>query len=80
MLKYLTQYTYISRNLEAKYTSLFQMQMFEFFHFLNYQNLWLFKPCTIHFPKPHFHQLRKFDHQTWPKIYPNIAFQILHGL
>jgi hypothetical protein len=36
MLKHLTKYTYISRNLEAKYTSLFQMQMLEFFHVLNY--------------------------------------------
>jgi len=80
MLKHLTKYIYISKNLQAKYTSLFQMQMLEFFHVLNDQNPRLSKPSTIHFPKLHFHQLRKFDHQTWPKLYPNIAFQILHGL
>jgi hypothetical protein len=45
----------------------------------NYRNPKPFKPYTIHFPKPHFHPPRKIDHQTWPKILPNIAFQT-HGI
>lgn len=54
--------------------------MLEFFDVLNGQNPRFSKPYTIHFPKPHFHQLRKFDRQMWPKIYLNIMFQILRGL
>jgi hypothetical protein len=75
MLKHLTLYTYISKNLKAKYTYLFQMQMLEFFHVLHYQNPRLSKPSTVHFPKSHFQKLRNFYHQTWPKVYPNFAFR-----
>jgi hypothetical protein len=80
VLKHLARYNYTSKNLGKKNI---------FFPTTNARNLSCPKiyqnhkppnPSTVHFPKLHFHQPRKINHETWPKIYPNTAFQILCDL